>query len=274
MQNDFYIDSALSLGVSERSLEWAKQRQMHIVDLGTIMSMEGNRASIRSFDVVDGRVATYHGVEVLFLGTVGGGMDIIPAGTLCLLVRTAIPVIDTHKNTIIPDIMPHAGVGMKAIPLTNAYGADVHMGWDASGFLHLDTDDGISIALSSNQLSMTFGDNMLTCIDKDGTITHIAADLSQYEVIDNKGVSTRIVYQGESESVKIIIDHEDVSYFISQGGSWKEVYAIKKDSIVVTYGQNTKIEAKDGNISMQTSPTINLKMDNSSVTINGHLKVT
>lgn len=274
MSNELYNEIAKQLLTSDRYEEDGNLRQLHIVDLGTITEIENGYATIRSFAQQAGEVVEYFNVEVLYIGSVGGGIDIVPAGSLCLLIRPAIPVLDTQTEELVPNERPYSGSGMKAIPLTNCMDADVHAGWTESGAFQLNTDAGLSIVLDNSQLLIGAKGSTLFRIDKSGAITRMLPKHRCVQKITDTGTTTIYYDDSHNPKFKVEVTMDGVKYYAYENNAWKERHFITNTEAKISFGENTQVDVKDGSALIQTGSNIKIEMDSSAVTVNGHLKVT
>lgn len=291
MSNEIFEDLSLSLMTNERWKKDGQDRQLHIVDLGTIVAISDGKATVRGYERQDGKVVVYEDVEVLYIGSIGGGFDIVPAGTLCLLIRTAIPVLDTKTDLVVSLDRPYAGSGMKAIPLSNLAGADVHAGFNEAGDFQFFTDNGLAFTIGNDQASISVKGDVLTIIDSNGTIQHMSPSQKFYQRIDDSGIET-IFYDGQNNPLRRTVQASDsISYYIYKNNDWALTFQITNSQGVVKFGDKTQVSVQNEQISMttsadvsatltksaitlQTSDSMKIEMKSDSVTINGHLKVT
>lgn len=291
--NEIYEEATKTLATSERWLEDGKKRQLHILDLGTIMSIVDGLATVRSYEQQAGQVVIYPNVEVLYIGSVGGGMDIIPAGTLCLLVRTAIPILDTKTELLSPQERPYAGCGLKAIPLTNCSSTDVHFGFDEFGAFQIRTDTGLNITVSNSQLTVDFQGSTLFMIDESGNISRMSSNRTSLLQVTPEGITTTYYKADDKHDplFKVTTTEEGVTYYTYEDNAWKKRYNLTNTEGQLSFGEKTNIAVTDKSVSIQTSDDVSAKltdsaitlqssssmkieMSSSAVTINGHLKVT
>lgn len=192
----------------------------NVVDIGTILGITDNKASVQGFNTVNGQPATYENIEVLYTGIAETNLT----GQPCLIVRPVTPITSVRQGTVYVTKGPHAKEGTKCIPLSFGQrnltvgfeggnfvikGGNYGLGFGAkgvginvNGMCNLTADDeGVSIHTKQKDTYITDrteeierdpDDNIVRrkVITSDGTITEYSAPLEQpsdddYDNLDN-----------------------------------------------------------------------------------------
>lgn len=214
-----------------------------VIDLGIIESIDVNgRATVTLSKIRNGSPVQLKDIEVIGFGNNNGAFTVDGAGCPCLLFapRTTMPNLkDAKVDWSAP---AYSKGGIKALPISNGRDLLVNACFSSDG----------SLNISSDNYLLNFGKDLISFIEKIGLSVQItpAGDIQLYRRTEQSGIFRfTLSDSGISSSFKNSQGQLVYGTQVSEDGTL---------SITAPKGITVNIDS-DGNISIQTEGTLNVK---------------
>jgi len=113
-----------------------------ILDTGVVKEVDNlGRATVISNRIIAGRAVVYDNVEVIGLGNKAAGFFADATGCSCLILVPRSSVPDINSGIVDWNTPVYSKNGVKALPITNTYSANMRVGFTSEGTFSISTDN-------------------------------------------------------------------------------------------------------------------------------------
>lgn len=161
------FNSVIDIGTNNSGIKEGKRLSyFNLIDVGMITNVSNGKCSVQSYRVINGRIITYDGLELIYPGGIG---NFNPEGMNCIVFFPS-ETTDLKEKTI-STLKPYfSAFGGKVLPITVDGDTKINIGPAFDGSFCFDSGD-IALRLSDKNIVFTIQDKI--SINGDGTSLEI-----------------------------------------------------------------------------------------------------
>ena len=184
------FDGMINMQTINRGMKEGKELSyFNLIDVGVITSVAGNRCSVQSYRMLDGRNVVYSGLELVYPGGTG---SFNPDGMTCVVLFPK--EVTCLKDRTIATLKPYfSAFGGKVIPITTEGDCAVKAGpsFDKAYYF---SSDYVTVRIADDSFSLSVKDNLSLYIDAANITASIYNGniIMTYDVLTNTSRKTQL----------------------------------------------------------------------------------
>lgn len=150
------FDSVIDVGTNNSGIKEGKRLSyFNLIDVGMITNVHNGKCSVQSYRIINGRIVTYDGLELIYPGGIG---NFNPEGMNCIVFFPA-ETTDLKEKTV-STLKPYfSAFGGKVLPITVDGDTKVNIGPSFDGAFCFNSDD-IALRISDKNIVLTIQDKV------------------------------------------------------------------------------------------------------------------